>query len=185
MDFVSKLSKLMVSVVGQPTLLFDSRKGLEFEKMSVLELICELEKRQWVKSEGTKQVRKVQPFNVISQSPTTWHTRKGFLPFKEYLLALLCGKDMKIDKVYHLQCKAYYQCLAVKPDVAPHQVAQFYKAILRRRSSKDKRPESDGGSAHLNSDDVVSLVAAMPPTASSQSAPRRIKQVKKQGGQER
>ena len=135
--------------VSDPSHLFSSRAGVALEKMSLLELMCELDKRHWVKKDGAKNVRRLDPFDVVNQEPTTWYCKKGFLPCKEYLLALLSGNAMGLKKVYHLQCKAYYQCLAIKPDVVPHQVAQFYKAFLARRR-RFGEPESEPASASSN-----------------------------------
>ena len=171
--------------VSDPSHLFSSRAGVALEKMSLLELMCELDKRHWVKKDGAKNVRRLDPFDVVNQEPTTWYCKKGFLPCKEYLLALLSGNAMGLKKVYHLQCKAYYQCLAIKPDVVPHQVAQFYKAFLARRR-RFGEPESEPASASSNQlepDDALMVLSKK--TGSTSSAPKaahRTEATRKQRG---
>ena len=127
-SFCAELSKMTVLPVNNPSLLFSSRPGIALESMSILELISVLEDRQWEKSETTKQTRKLSPYNGFTGTPKVYYVKPGTIPFKEYLLQLLTTSG----KVFHAQCKAYYQCLAVDSDAMPHQPAQYYKAKMGR-----------------------------------------------------
>ena len=136
-DISAQLSRTIVVSVQDATLFFGRRVSASPKVLSNLELLDLLRSKGWQErafesGRGGEGRRGIEPFNVETGAPLVWYTRKlGEMPFKEYLLCLL-GEIPNLKLVHHLQCKSYYKCLAVLPGVQPNQVAQFYKACMRR-----------------------------------------------------
>lgn len=136
MSFFSDLSKHLVLPVHRPALFFHNRENVDLKDMSVLELMSVLDQSSWTKSEEVKAIRKLEPYDCTTKLPKVYFVKEGGIPFKPYLLSLL---TLTHGKVYHGQCKAYYQCLlssSLEPTATcqPHQCAQFYKALMGRRT---------------------------------------------------
>ena len=134
---LGNISKHLVARVDQPTSLFRTQRDVPLKDMSELELMAELDKRGWERCEDRTNARQTCPFSVVSQAPRVWyaHPNAG-VPYKEYLLALLTGGTLRLKQVFHHQCKSYYiALLRLGPDakLQPHQVAQYYKALMARR----------------------------------------------------
>ena len=113
---VQELSKTIVVRAFQPVLFFAPRSGVSLESMSVLELMSELDRREWVKSDQVQNKRNIEPYDVQLGTPRVWYLKTGDTPFKVYLMALLTGDAKGLSRVYHLQCRSYYECL-MKSDV--------------------------------------------------------------------
>lgn len=141
--------------MSNPLPLFVARADIHPSAMSVLELMSELDRRGWVckpKAELDVRPRDVLPYTISTGSPKVWYSISGKLAFKEYLLALLIGEEMKLSKVHHFQCKSYYQCLKDSDSpVLPHQTAQYYKALMRRKEKgRSSRPHDDDNDSDAN-----------------------------------
>lgn len=134
---VQELSKTIAMRAFQPVPFFAPRSGVSLESMSVLELMAELDRRDWVKSDQVQNRRNIEPYDVQSGAPRVWYLKTGESPFKEYLMALLTGDTKGLSTVFHLQCRSYYQCLmnsdGQTSSILPHQAAQYYKALTARR----------------------------------------------------
>lgn len=147
---VGSLSETIVVCASDPTSFFSKRASVSSKALSNLELIDLMRHKGWQERslEGGRDGRRgIEPFNVDAGGPLIWYTKKlGETPFREYLLCLL-GETPGVKLVYHLQCKSYYKCLAVDPNAQPHQVAQFYKALMRRIARgfqpEGSEPEAD------------------------------------------
>lgn len=130
-QFLKELSSHMVARVSQASLLCSSRSGVSMPSRSVLELMSELDSRGWIRQTSwTAKKTSIEPY--CNGGEKVWYAKPHAVPFKHYLVALLCGA---FAKVYHLQCKAYYQCLKIigtECNLIPHQPAQYYKAMMRR-----------------------------------------------------
>lgn len=162
--FMAELSQKITICVGAPSLLFGARRKVSFDSMSILELITELDARGWTRIATplgplTQRKRQIAPF-VSDEGPYVWYCSSDKNPFKEYLLCLLDANQLEVPQVYHLQCKSYYRCL-LNTDLKkqgqvlqPHQTAQFYRALTRRREKLDQGGGGGGGSDH---EDAVQL----------------------------
>ena len=154
-DFFMQLASHMVVRVSQASLLCMSRDGVSIPSKSVLELIAELDARGWVRKNTWTAKRSLQPFFKGGQK--VWYGREHSVPFKDYLVSLLCADESGL-KVFHLQCKSYYQCLKMlsqqsdsdSTHLLAHQPAQYYKTIMRRH---DKRHRIGQGPADIHDGD--------------------------------
>ena len=194
---MEKVSQTLVQRVGNPSLFFSPRVGVPLASMSVFELIGQTFVQGWTKSNNVSRSRHIVPFSVDREGPKIWYVKEGARPYKEYLLALLTASERGITTVYHMQTRSYYSCLFIKPDVIPHQPAQFYRALMRRRKKPgidvdDDASGQDSGMAvgkrkpiaGVSDDDVMDMAdnvnSSVPAQASTkrQSRPKR-KPVKK------
>lgn len=156
--------------------------------MSVFELMAHSFVQGWTKSNNVSRSRHIVPFSVDSEGegPKIWYVKEGARPYKEYLLALLTASERGITTVYHLQTRSYYSCLFIKPDVLPHQPAQFYRALMRRRKKSgidvdDDASGQDSGTAEgkrkpiadVNGDDVMDMADTVNIPVPAQASTKR------------
>lgn len=184
--FMEKVSQTLVQRVGNPSLFFSPRVGVPLASMSVFELMAQSFVQGWTKSNNVSRSRHIVPFSVDSEGPKIWYVKEGARPYKEYLLALLTASERGITTVYHLQTRSYYSCLFIKPDVLPHQPAQFYRALMRRRKKSgidvdDDASGQDSGMpegkrkqiADVNGDDVMDMADPVNSPVPAQASTKR------------
>ena len=101
-----------------------------------------------------KHIRKLAPFDAGTGLPKVYFVPKGKIPFKPYLLALT---TLTNGQVFHGQCKAYYECLlsptaSGASPVQPHQCAQFYKALMGRRTRYQRKSDNRAANVDIGND---------------------------------